>query len=103
MYSVDPRNKIGERLRATGAWRPLLSDSLDDAAAADFVGDNVEARSPLWRIRVGVNDLALLLEVDKIGCVGDGGMALTLKTDSSDAVVARRTLRSAPNWLSHAG
>ena len=72
-------------------------DSLDDAAAADFVGDGLEARAPLRRVRVVVGDPASLLELDGIGRVGHGGMALMLKTDSSGAVVARGTLRSAPN------
>ena len=97
MVSVYPRGTTGERLRVTGPWRPALCDSLDDAAAADFVGDGVEARKPLRRVRVSVGDPASLLDVDGIGRDGDGGMALMLKTDSSGAVVARGTLRSAPN------
>ena len=97
MGSVDPRGTTGERLRVTGPWRPALCDSLDDAAAADFVGDGVEARTPLRSIRVSAGDPASLLEVDGIGRDGDSGMALMLKTDSSDAVVARGTPRSAPN------
>ena len=66
MDMVDPRGKTGERLRVTGLWRPALCDSLDDAAAADFVGDSVEPRAPIRRIRVGVGDPASLLEVDGI-------------------------------------
>ena len=97
MGSVDPRGTTGERLRVTGPWRPVLCNSLDDAAAADFVGDGVEARTPLRRVRVSVGDLASLLEVDRIGRDGASGMALMLKTDFSGAVVARGTLRSAPN------
>ena len=103
MGSVDPRGTSGERLRVTGPRRPALCDSLDNAAAGDFVGDGGEARAPLRRVRVGVGDPASLLEVDGIGRDGDGGMALMLKTDSSGAVVARGTLRSALNGLSHAG
>ena len=97
MGSVDPRGTTGERLRVTGPWRPALCDSLDDAAAADFVGDGVEPRTPLRSVRVSVGDPASPLEVAGIGRDGDSGMALMLKTDSSGAVVARGTLRSAPN------
>ena len=98
MSSVDPRCTTGgERLRVTGPWQLALCDSLDDAAVADFVGDGVEALAPLRRVRVSVGDSASLLEIDGIGRDGDGGMALMLKTDSSGAVVARGTLRSAPN------
>ena len=97
MGRVVPRGTIGKRLRVTGPWRPALCDSLDDAAAADFVGDGREACTPLRRVRVSVCNPALQLEVDGIGRDGDGGMALMLKTDFSGDVVARGTLRSAPN------
>ena len=96
MARVDPRGEVGEPLRVTGPWRAALCDSLDDAAAVDFVGDGVEARAPLrWR-HVGVGDHASLLEVDGIGRDGDAGMALMLTTDAS-GVVASGITRSAPN------
>ena len=102
MGSIDPRGKTGEWLRVTGPWRPAPCDRLDDAAAADFVDDGVEARGPLWRTRINVGDPAYLLDVDGIGRVGDGGMALKVKTDSG-AVVNKGKPRSISNWLSNAG
>lgn len=40
-----------ERLRVTGPLRPALCDVLDDADAADFVGDAVVAHVLLRRTR----------------------------------------------------
>ena len=97
MYGGQGRSARRSWRAAARHWTLTPCAALADAAAADFVGDGVEARAPLRRMRVGVGDLASLLEVDGIGRVGDGGMALMLKTDSSGAVAARGTLRSAPN------
>ena len=94
MGKVDPSGENGERQCVTGFWRPAPCDPLDDAAAADFVGDGVEARVPLRMTLVGFGDPASLLRVDEIGRVKDGGMALMLKSDLG-AVVDRGTPRSA--------
>ena len=76
-----PHGTTRDRLHVTGLRRTALFDSLYDAAVADFVGDCVEAPAPLRRVRVGVGDPASLLEVDGIGRVEDGGMALMLTRD----------------------
>ena len=61
----------GERLRVAGPWRPAICDALDDAEAADFVGDGVTTRVLLRRLRGG--EPVSLLEVDGIGRAGDFG------------------------------
>ena len=68
---MAPDDDAGVRLRVVVFLRPALSDSLNDADAADFVGDSVVARVLFRRTRVSVAEPASLLEVEAIGRVGD--------------------------------
>ena len=89
-------------MRVTGPWRPAICDALDDADAADFVGDGVTACVLLQRLR-GCKS-ASLLKMDGIGRASDFGTTLMLNTKvDSPADAVNVMLRSPPSCVTHAG